>query len=174
MDLLSKKFLEDPVGAIEQIVNYTKSTGQPSSFVSVRNWLYQSYLTIDAKTGTDYAAAFATATGMTVSEQKDLRYKWAEQEEKLVERQKEFQKDPQWMGKESIDWVIAIQEQKEGEAITPEDAKVISAKKIHLNINDFLKAMFLYVSRKERGFVCKASEFNMDSYKFSGKLRIFF
>lgn len=174
MNLLDKQFLADPVGAIKRIVSYTKELGKPASFEDIRAWLFNAYLSIDAKSGTDYAAAFADATNMSVDEQETLRSKWGEQEEKLEQRKEEFNKDPQWTGKEKTDWVICIQEQKEGQIEVPEDARVISAQKVHLNINDFLKAMFLYVSRSKRGFICKASEFNTDSYVFSGKLRVFF
>lgn len=174
MNLLDKEFLSDPVSAIKRIVSYTKQLGKPSSYEEIRAWLFSAYLAIDAKSGTDYAANFAKATNMTDNEQEKLRYEWCQQEEKVESRRVEFEKDPQWMGKEVIDWVICIQEQKDGQLTVPEDARVISAQKVTLNVNDFLKAMFLYVSKKQHGFICKASEFNQDSYKFNGTLRVFF
>lgn len=174
MNLLDKEFLADPVAAIKRIVSYSKQKGQSTTFEAVRSWLFTCYLTLDAKSGTNHAEQFATATNLPESEREKLRYQWGEDQEKLEVRKAEFEKDPLWTGKEKTDWIIAIQKPEEGSIAVSEDAPVKSAKKIHLNINDFLKAMFLYVSGKEHGFICKASEFNQDSYKFTGTLRIFF
>jgi len=173
MNLLDKEVLSDPIGAIKKVVSYSNKSGMKASYETIRAAFYSSYLAIDAKSGSDYAATFALATSMSSEEQETLRYEWAEREEKIDQREADFQKDPLWCGKEATDFVIVIQKYEEGKALD-DDAKVISSRNIHFNINDFMKSMFLYVSRSQHGFVCKKADFNQDSNVFHGTLRIFF
>lgn len=174
MNLLDKEVLSDPISAIKKVVSYSNKSGIKATYETIRAGFYSAYLAIDAKSGTDHAATFAVATEMSGEEQERLRYEWCEKDEKAAEREAEFMKDPQWCGKEATEFVIVIQQYTDAKSLEDENAKVKSSRNIHFNINDFLKSMFLYVSRDQHGFICKKSDFNQDSNVFHGKLRIFF
>ncbi len=174
MNFLDKDFLANPVESINLIIREMKRTGQNTTFEAVRTFLYPLYLDIDASKGTDYAAAFAERTGMSKDEQEDLRYKWSEKKEAAEAKSKALAADPQWTGKEVGDWAICLQAKDPNEINVPEDARVYKAERRRMMVSDFLKAKFLYVPGNTYGFVCKAEDFNFDSYKFTGTLRVLF
>lgn len=174
MNLLDKEVLSDPIKAIKSVVQYSAKTGLNASFEKIRASFFTAYLGIDVKNGTEYAANFAAATNMSTEEQETLRYEWCVTNEQAEAREAEFQKDPVWVGKEPHDFVIVLQDYSNNRSLDDENAPVLSSKKIHFNINDFLKGMFMYVNRNQHGFICKREDFNQDSNKFLGTLRMFF